>query len=134
MADRDGIFNALLLLEAVKSFNLKPSQLIEKLHKEFGAFYYDRIDMHIPSTEVGISFVEKIKSKPPEEINGIKVKEIKTLDGTKLIFEDESWLLFRASGTEALLRIYAEGKSKEFVSSMLLNGKKLFESSLKIAC
>ncbi len=128
--ERDGIFNALLLLEAVNSFGLNPSQLMKKIHDEFGAFYYDRVDLHIPSSQVGIDFVEKIKSDPPKEVNGFKVKELKTLDGSKLIFEDDSWLLFRASGTEPLLRIYSEGRSKEFISNMLKSGQGLFEGQV----
>lgn len=128
--DRDGIFNELLLLEAINSFNLKPSELVNKLHKEFGAFYYDRIDLHIPTSDLGQEFVEKIKSSPPKEIDGTKVKEIKSLDGTKLIFEDESWLLFRASGTEPLLRIYCEAKSSGNVSKLLKIGESLFKSSV----
>ena len=123
--ERDGIFNALLLLEAIDSFGLKPSQLIEKIHKEFGSFYYDRIDLCIQNSEIGKDFVEKLKLAPPKEINGSKIKDVQTLDGTKLIFADDSWLLFRASGTELLLRIYCEGKSKDFVASMLSAGKNL---------
>ena len=127
--ERDGIFNALLLLEAVNSFNLRPSQLVRKIHEEFGAFYYDRVDLHIPSSEVGIKFVEKIKSNPPKEINNTKVKELKTLDGVKLLFEDDSWLLFRASGTEPLLRIYSEARSKEDVVKNLKTGEALFKDN-----
>ena len=130
--ERDGIFNALLLLEAVNSFGLKPSQLMKKIHDEFGAFYYDRIDLHILNPAFGKEFVEKIKNNPPKEINNLKVKDIQTLDGTKLIFEDDSWLLFRASGTEPLLRIYSEGRSKEFVSKMLKSGQSLFEGKANL--
>ena len=129
MPERDGIFNALLFLEAINSFGLKPSKLIEKLHKEFGSFYYDRIDVHIQSSQIGKEFVEKIKSTPPKEINNLKIKDINTLDGTKLIFEDDSWLLFRASGTEPLLRIYSEAKSKDIVSMMLKSGENLFRTT-----
>ena len=127
--ERDGIFNALLLLEAVNSFGLKPSQLVKKIYDEFGTFYYDRVDMHISSSEIGIDFVEKVKSNLPKEINGVKVKELKTLDGAKIIFEDDSWLLFRASGTEPLLRIYSAGRSKDFVKDMLKSGQNLFEET-----
>lgn len=135
MPERDGIFNALLLMEAINSFNMKPSQLIESLHKEFGAFFYERTDLHIPSPEVGKSFVEKVKNSPPSEVNGLKVKEIQTLDGTKLMFEDDSWLLFRASGTEPLLRIYSEGRTKENVVKMLRFGEKMFnERTATITC
>lgn len=129
--ERDGVFNSLLLLEAVNSFGLKPSKLIEKIHSEFGSFYYDRIDLHIESPALGKEFVEKVKNNPPKEINGQKVKEVQTLDGTKLVFEDESWLLFRGSGTEPLLRIYSEAISKESVRSNLAAGKSLFDASLK---
>ena len=129
--ERDGIFNSLLLLEAVNSFGLKPSKLIEKIHSEFGSFYYDRIDLHIESPTLGKELVEKVKNNPPKDINGQKVKEVQTLDGTKLIFEDESWLLFRGSGTEPLLRIYSEARSKENVKSNLSAGKSLFDASLK---
>ena len=132
--ERDGIFSALLLLEAVNSFGLKPSQLIKKIHDEYGAFYYDRIDVHIPKVEMGKEFVENIKLNPPKEINGSKIKDIQTLDGTKLIFEDDGWLLFRASGTEPLLRIYSEGKSKDGVAKMLKSGENLFKEKSKVVC
>ena len=134
MPERDGLFNALLLMEAINSFGLKPSQLIENLHKEFGSFFYNRIDVHIPSSDLGKDFVEKIKNNPPKEINNLKVNDVQTLDGTKLIFENDSWLLFRASGTEPLLRIYSEGTTKENVSSMLSFGENLFSERTKITC
>ncbi len=133
MPDRDGIFNSVLLFEAINSFKLKPSELIKKLHNEYGAFYYDRIDVHIPNVEMGKDFVEKIKLKPPSDLNGHRVKEVITLDGTKLIFTDDSWLLFRASGTEPLLRIYCESDSKETLRNMLKTGEDLFKSSSKSA-
>lgn len=127
--ERDGIFNSLFLLEAISSFNLKPGQLIQKLHNEFGTFYYDRIDLHIPTSQVGINFVERLKSTPPKEVNNITVKELQTLDGAKLIFEDDSWLLFRASGTEPLLRIYSEAGDKNLVNKLLKAGEELFKKS-----
>lgn len=131
--ERDGVFNALLLLEAINSFGLKPSQLIDKIHSEFGSFFYDRIDMHIESPVLGKEFVEKVKNTPPKEVNGQKVKEVQTLDGTKLIFEDESWLLFRGSGTEPLLRIYSEATSKDKVKSNLSFGENYFKSEMMAA-
>lgn len=131
MPDRDGIFNSVLLLEAINSFKLKPSELIKKIHSEYGTFFYDRIDVHIQNIESGKDFVEKIRLKPPPDINGHKIKEVNTLDGTKLIFTDDSWLLFRASGTEPLLRIYCESNSKETVRNMLKTGENLFKSSSK---
>ena len=134
MPERDGIFNALLLLEAINSFDLKPSQLIEKIHKEFGTFYYDRIDVHIPNVETGKDFVEQIRKNPPKDLHGLQIQEVRTIDGTKLIFEDDSWLLFRASGTEPLLRIYCEAKNKDTVSKMLKTGEGLFKEKSRVAC
>ncbi len=128
--ERDGIFNSLLLLEAVNSFKLTPSKLIEKIHSEFGAFYYDRIDLHIESPSLGKDFVKRVEVNPPKDVNGQKVKEIQTLDGTKLIFEDDSWLLFRGSGTEPLLRIYSEAKSIETVKSNLKFGESHFKAEM----
>ena len=127
--ERDGIFNGLLLLEAINSFGIKPGMLIEKIHSEFGTSYYDRIDLHIPSPDLGKEFVKQIKLNPPKEINGFTVKDIQALDGTKLIFEDESWLLFRASGTEPLLRIYSETRDKKILYEILKAGESLFKSS-----
>jgi len=133
--DRDGIFNSLLLFEAINSFGMKPSELITKLQNEFGAFYYDRVDLHISSPQMGKEFIEKVKTNPPKEVNGLKVKEVKDLDGTKLIFEDESWLLFRGSGTEPLLRIYSEALSQKNVKSNLEFGEKFFkEMSSFVSC
>lgn len=134
MPDRDGIFNSILVLEAIASFGLKSSELINKLNGEFGTFYYDRVDVHIPSTSFGREFIEQVKSKPPREVNGLKVKEVQDLDGTKLIFEDESWLLFRGSGTEPLLRIYSEALSKKSVEDNLKYGEDLFRERSKVTC
>lgn len=131
MPDRDGIFNSLLLFEAINSFQIKPSELINKLHSEFGTFYYDRIDMHIKNPATGKEFVSLISKNPPKEVNGQKIQEVQTLDGTKFVFEDESWLLFRGSGTEPVLRIYSEALSPETVKSNLKFGEKLYESSRK---
>lgn len=127
MPDRDGIFNSLLLLEAVNAFGKKPSELIEELHEKFGAFYYDRVDLHIPSTTLGKEFVEDVKKNPPKEINGQKVVDVQSLDGTKVIFEDDSWLLFRPSGTEPLLRIYSEACSTDRVKTNLEFAQGLFK-------
>jgi len=123
--ERDGILNSLLLLEAITAFNMKPGKLVEKLHNEFGSFYYERTDIHIPSPQMGKDFVEKLKKSPPKEINNLKVENIQTIDGVKLLLEDESWLLFRASGTEPLLRIYSEAQTRDDVLKNLRLGEKL---------
>ncbi|MFH1459233.1 MAG: phosphoglucomutase/phosphomannomutase family protein [Candidatus Omnitrophota bacterium] len=99
MPERDGVLSGLLLLELMAYKRKSIIQIIREMEKKFGRFVYLRRDLKINT-------VKKIKH--PKLINGKKVVEIKTYDGTKFILNDESWLLIRASGTEPIVRIYAE--------------------------
>jgi phosphomannomutase len=67
---------------------------------------------------------EKLMAYRPDKFIGEKVKEIKDLDGTKIFLEDKSWILFRLSGTEPLIRIYSEATSPDKVKRMLSEGEK----------
>jgi phosphomannomutase len=108
--ERDGILNSLLLLEAVITAGKAPSEIICDIQREFGEFYFDRRDLKIQVNQ-GQDFVTSLALNAPSIIAGEKVKDIETLDGTKLLFADESWLLFRQSGTEPVLRVYCEATS-----------------------
>ena len=68
---------------------------------------------------------EYLTKQAPAEIGGEKVKEIGTRDGVKYILSDGSWLLIRPSGTEPVLRVYAEGRTQEIVKHLLGYGKKV---------
>jgi phosphomannomutase len=122
--ERDGLLNSLLLLETVVAAGQTPSELVKAMHREFGAFYYDRRDLH---TEVshGLSLVAQLAAAPPAHIAGHEVTGVERLDGTKLLFADESWLLFRQSGTEPVLRIYCEATSIEKRDALLAAGSAL---------
>jgi len=122
--ERDGILNCLLLLEAVVASAKPPSEMVKELHREFGEFYFGRRDIH---REVGrgMELVAHLASNPPASISVYKTSGVETLDGTKLLFDDESWLLFRQSGTEPVLRIYAEATSKEKTDALLDEGERL---------
>lgn len=122
--ERDGILNCLLLLEAVLAEGKKPSEIIRDIWKEFGEFHFERRDLHVP-IESGLQLVNDLREKTPETFAGHKVAGIATLDGTKLIFDDESWILFRQSGTEPVLRVYCEATSIEKMSKMVAEGVKL---------
>lgn len=122
--ERDGILNSLLLAEAVIASGKTPSQLLESLWLEFGHFYYDRLDLHV-DIKKGQDLVEKMKTSTPSTLAGEKIVEVATLDGTKLIFEDESWLLLRQSGTEPVLRLYCEATSQAKVEKLLKQAKSL---------
>ena len=108
--ERDGILNSLLFLEAVVAAGTRPTQMVREMHREFGEFYFGRRDLH---TEVaaGLALVAALADAPPAEIAGHEVAGVEKMDGTKLLFADESWLLFRQSGTEPVLRIYSEATS-----------------------
>ena len=63
----------------------------------------------------------------PSEIGGVKVNELMTTDGVKYLLDDDSWLLIRPSGTEPVLRVYAEGRSEEMVAALLGYGEEVAE-------
>jgi phosphomannomutase len=122
--ERDGIFNCLLLLEAVLAAGKKPSEIVRDIWREFGEFHFERRDLHV-TIESGQKLVSDLRENTPDSFAGYKVVNIATLDGTKLIFEDDSWILFRQSGTEPLLRIYCEATSVEKMMKMIDEGVRL---------
>lgn len=119
--ERDGIFNSLLFLEAIATAGKPTSEMLRELHREFGEFHFGRSDQQVEVT-VGQDLVAKLASSPPQEMAGDKVVDVQTTDGTKLLFADESWLLFRQSGTEPVLRIYAESTSVAKMNALLDEG------------
>jgi phosphomannomutase len=119
--ERDGILNSLLFLEAVITAGKPPSEMLRDLHEEFGEFRFGRRDLHV-EVEAGKELVSRLATDAPVEVGGDKVVNVETLDGTKLEFGDESWLLFRQSGTEPVLRIYSEATSVQKMESLLAAG------------
>lgn len=122
--ERDGVFNCLMLLEAVLAAGKPPSEIIRDIWKEFGEFHFERNDLHVP-IESGLKLVAAMRDNTPSEFAGFKVVGTATLDGTKLMFEDESWILFRQSGTEPVLRVYCEATSVEKVKTLINEGVRL---------
>jgi phosphomannomutase len=122
--ERDGILNSLLLLEAIVSAGKPPSEMVRDMHKEFGEFYFERRDLHMEVAR-GQALVADLASAPPNTIAGEVVNDVETLDGTKLLFGDESWLLFRQSGTEPVLRIYSEATSVAKMNALMADGEQI---------
>jgi phosphomannomutase len=121
LPERDGILNSLLFLEAIVAAERRPTELVREMHAEFGEFYFGRRDLHLEVAR-GQQLVTALAEQPPAGIAGYEVASVETLDGTKLNFTDESWLLFRQSGTEPVLRIYSEATSKAKLESLLEHG------------
>ena len=107
MPERDGVLNALMLVEMLAVTKKKLSKLIDEIEKKYGRSCYLRTDFENP----GISkddFVKTLKAKAPGSIGAVSIRQIKDYDGIEFVLEDDSWLLMRPSGTEPIIRVYAE--------------------------
>jgi phosphoglucomutase len=122
LPEKDGILACLLVAEMVARTGKKLNALIEEMYKEFGFFYSKRADMKL-TPALKESLASRL-ANPPASIDGLKVREVNTTDGVKLIFDDSTWLLFRLSGTEPVARIYAEACSPKDLKHLLDSGKK----------
>ncbi|MBL7151874.1 MAG: phosphoglucomutase/phosphomannomutase family protein [Candidatus Omnitrophica bacterium] len=121
--ERDGSVAGLLLLEMMAYRNKDILKILNEVEKQFGRYYYVREDLRLKE------HIEPKKEKLPSELLGKKVVQVKDYDGVKLICEDQSWLMFRASGTEPIMRIYAEAKSLKQAKRLLALGGKIIRKS-----
>ena len=117
--ERDGTMAGLLLLEMMVYRNKDILKILNETEKQFGKYYYLREDLHLDR------HIEPKKENLPGELLGEKVTLVKDFDGIKLICQDESWLMFRVSGTEPIMRIYAEAKNLTRAKRVLEYGKDL---------
>jgi alpha-D-glucose phosphate-specific phosphoglucomutase len=134
LPERDGLLNALLLANVMAEEKKTLGQLVADLQAEYGEHQYGRIDLHIPD-EVKNAAIARAKALKPGDpaIAGMPILRQETLDGVKFYLDNpeaaskpnaaETWILFRASGTEPLLRIYTESTSKEAVAKLLEAGR-----------
>ena len=119
--ERDGIAAGLLLLEMLATERVSVNKLLANLEEQFGPHRYDRIDTHYPLEKRG-ALMDYLKKNPPAKLLRSPMAEVKSYDGVKFIAEDTSWLMLRGSGTEPILRIYAEAKSDADVQKLLKLG------------
>ncbi|MBA7603344.1 Phosphoglucomutase [subsurface metagenome] len=124
VAERDGILAGLYFLDFMVRTGKKPSELLAYLYSKVGPHYYQRIDAEFPEAERQ-TIINRLRDNPPGSIEGARVARIDTRDGFRYILVDNSWLLIRFSGTEPVLRIYAESSSDARVEKLLEEGKKL---------
>ena len=119
--ERDGIAAGLMLLELLATERVSVNQIIANLVKQFGPHEYGRIDTRFP-LEKRAALMEFLAKNPPAGLLRSPLADMKTYDGVKFIAQDSSWLMLRGSGTEPILRIYAEAKSPGDVSKLLKVG------------
>ena len=122
--ERDAILAGLYFLDFMVKTGKTPSQLLDYLYSKVGPHYYDRRDFHISAAKRQI-ILHRLSSSSPDTVAGSRVTKVDTTDGFRLFLGDESWLLIRFSGTEPLVRIYAEAESLERAKALLDEGKKL---------
>ncbi|MCD6453125.1 MAG: phosphoglucomutase/phosphomannomutase family protein [Dehalococcoidales bacterium] len=108
--ERDGILAGLYLLDLMARTGKTPSELISYLYSRVGPHYYQRQDIEFNKDERQ-AITQRVKEYSPGSLDGVKVVAMDTTDGFRFTFADNSWLLIRFSGTEPILRIYAEGNT-----------------------
>jgi phosphomannomutase len=116
--ERDGTLAGLLLLEMMVYEKKNFRRLVEDMEREFGRYYYSRLDYKMDAKKVDLNKLKTITS-----VLGKKVVEVKDFDGVKLICENEDWLMFRPSGTEPLVRVYSEAKTLKRSKEILEFGR-----------
>lgn len=126
LPERDGIYIGLLMTEMLVKSGKKLSELVQELFDEFGNHAYYRNDLHTEESKKN-AMIEYCKNKKLTEIAGLNVTEWEFTDGIKQIMEDGSWLLVRPSGTEPVLRIYAEASTAEQAKSLVEDVSALVE-------
>jgi len=118
--ERDGSMAGLLLLEMMAFRKKNFLKILAEAEKEFGKYFYLRDDLRIPDIKVDYDALKKVKT-----VCGKEVVQVKDYDGVKLILKDSSWLMFRGSGTEPIMRVYAESKNLKTTKELLAFGRKL---------
>jgi phosphomannomutase len=119
--ERDGVAAGLFLLEMLAREKISVNKIYAKLEKEFGPHRYARYDAHYP-LEKRAALMEFLKSHPPRKLLRAPVVKVDARDGVKFVAADATWLMLRGSGTEPVLRIYAEAKTDAAVQKLLKRG------------
>jgi phosphomannomutase len=122
--ERDGILAGLMLLEMLATERVSINKLLHRLEKQFSPHRYARVDTHFPS-EKRAALMAYCQANPPDKLLGSPLAEVKTFDGVKYVAADTSWLMLRGSGTEPILRIYAEAGSDRDAQQLLKLGVRL---------
>jgi alpha-D-glucose phosphate-specific phosphoglucomutase len=129
LPERDGVLNCLLLANVMAEEGKPLGQLVADLQREFGAHYYGRRDLHI-AEEIKQGAIRRAAADGTRKMGRYAVLKKENLDGVKFFLDAptngngaEAWILFRASGTEPLLRLYCEAASPELVTEILASAE-----------
>jgi alpha-D-glucose phosphate-specific phosphoglucomutase len=129
LPERDGVLNCLLLANVMAEEGKPLGQLVADLQREFGPHYYGRRDLHIPE-DVKQGAIQRARAEGTQKLGHYAVLKKEHLDGVKFFLDAptngngaEAWILFRASGTEPLLRLYCEAATPELVTEILASAE-----------
>ena len=125
----DGILMGLLLLEIMADAGAPLHELVADLQQVAGPVCYARTDLRLRHPVVKESMVARLANDAPATIGGVLLRQVDTLDGVKYRLQDDSWLLIRPSGTEPVLRVYAEALDDHGVKALLDYGKEIANSA-----
>ncbi|MDQ3256111.1 MAG: phosphoglucomutase/phosphomannomutase family protein, partial [Acidobacteriota bacterium] len=120
--EKDGILACLLAAEAVAARGASLSAQLEALYARVGRLENGRIGVRL-TPDIAASLPARM-SRDPEQIGGRRIAHVNRTDGVKFIFDDGAWLLMRPSGTEPMVRIYAESESADDLEVLLEQGRK----------
>ncbi len=124
----DGVLMGLLLMEIVADAGVPLSELIADLQREFGPTAYKRNDIRLKNFMPKAEMVQRLIENSPQKIAGETVVKVDSYDGVKYHLADDSWLLIRPSGTEPVLRLYAEAGTDAAVEAMLNTAQELSQA------
>ena len=116
--ERDGVLSGMMVAEVIAHFKRPLSEIIASMEQEFGALYYGRRDVHRPMN-VSAKLIDRVRKNDLLHAFGPDYASLEEKDGVKMNFRDGSWVLFRKSGTEPMIRIYAESPKRGRVDELL---------------
>ncbi|OGW91516.1 MAG: hypothetical protein A3D28_06300 [Omnitrophica bacterium RIFCSPHIGHO2_02_FULL_63_14] len=122
--ERDGMLSCLLVMQMMAMRRQSFEEILKAVEKEFGKLYYVRSDLEYPN-ELKSKLFQHLQLNHPASIEGHSVRRIDETDGIKIILDNDSWLLFRLSGTEPILRVYSEAASQGLAEGLVRYGRSL---------
>lgn len=121
--EKDGILACLLMAEAVAMHKKSLGMILKEIMKLTGNIITARKNFHLPK-ETMEAFRDNLKKSLPSKISGMDIKKVITLDGYKFIIDDNTWIGFRLSGTEPVVRLYAEAQTEQVIKKLISSGEK----------
>jgi phosphomannomutase len=128
--ERDGLLAGLMMLELLATEKQPLRKLLTRLDSDFSPHRYGRLDAHFP-LEKRSDLMGQCAVHPPKQLLGSPVERMQTFDGVKYTARNGCWLMLRGSGTEPVLRIYAEAPTESGVNQLLETGQKLARAALR---